>query len=173
MQCHNLMAFQLLWQSALHFFLNFGFVLPALWLFSTFPKYRVIKQGYVLVHKGSPGDPVVDIRQNTSSDSRGSPADVSSGNPLICHISEVLLVCATLATPRFGAATFLLLLLCGKYRCILPEGHNLPLWCRWIWYISCLGKQNPHCFWFFFFFFSPVLGNYGHLKYFSMQHQRI
>lgn len=80
----------------------------------------------MLVCQGSPGDLVVDIRQNTSSDSHGSPADVSSDIPLICHTSEVLLVCATPATTRLGAATFLLLPLCGQYRCNFPVGHNLP-----------------------------------------------
>ncbi len=61
--------------------------------------------------------------ENTSSDSRGSPADVSSDKPLIYRTSGVLLLCTTLGT-RQGTAIFLLFSLCLQYSCIVPVGYS-------------------------------------------------
>lgn len=65
--------------------------------------------------------------ENTSSDSRGSPADVSSDKPLIYHTSSVLLFCTTLAT-RLAAAIFLLRSLSWQNSRIVPVGYNLSFY---------------------------------------------
>lgn len=50
--------------------------------------------------------------QSTSSDSCGSPADVSSDKTLIYHTLGVLPLCTTITT-RLGTAIFLLFSFCG------------------------------------------------------------
>lgn len=87
------------------------------------PLSCVTQRGYVVVWRPSSGYKT----ENTSSDSRGSPADVSSDKPLIYHTSSVLLFCTTLAT-RLAAAIFLLRSLYWQNSRIVPVGYNLSFY---------------------------------------------
>lgn len=89
-------------------------------------KYLGIILEYRLVCEGSPRDPVVDIRQNMSFDSRGSPADVSTDIPLICHMSGGAAgLYYTCNHQTRSSKSLWLHPHCQWYRCIFPLGHHL------------------------------------------------
>lgn len=84
-------------------------------------KYLGIILEYSLVCEGSPGDPVVDRRQNMSFDSRGSPADVSTDIPLICHTSGSVLHLEPSESSKASGC----ILIVSNTDAFSPLGHHL------------------------------------------------